>query len=91
MASRGNIWRLLSNRSPRQKRRCAFRKRQGWQAETLAVKSWLLSAIGYQRLQDTYDPESFRLATCKQALEFDVSDNRRAAQMELVFNCKPQR
>lgn len=63
----------------------------GLPAKTAAVKAWLLSAIGYQKLQDTYDPDFFRMATYKSALEFDLTDNRRAAQMELVFNCKPQR
>ena len=62
----------------------------GLPAKTAAVKAWLLSPIGYQKLQDTYDPDFFRMAVCKDALEFDVTAQK-AAEMELTFNCKPQR
>ena len=61
----------------------------GLPAKTAAVKAWLLSPIGYQKLQDTYDPDFFRMAVCKDALEFDVTAQK-AAEIELTFNCKPQ-
>ena len=62
----------------------------GLPAKTAAVKAWLLSPVGYQKLQDTYDPDFFRMAVCKDALAFDVTAQK-AAEMELTFNCKPQR
>ena len=62
----------------------------GLPAKTAAVKAWLLSPIGYQKLQDTYDPDFFRMAVCKDALVFDVTAQK-AAEMGLTFNCKPQR
>ena len=62
----------------------------GLPAKTAAVKAWLLSPIGYQKLQDTYDPDFFRMAVCKDALAFDITAQK-AAEMELTFNCKPQR
>ena len=62
----------------------------GLPAKTAAVKAWLLSPVGYQKLQDTYDPDFFRMAVCKDALAFDVTVQK-AAEMELAFNCKPQR
>ena len=62
----------------------------GLPAKTAAVKAWLLSPIGYQKLQDTYDLDFFRMAVCKDALEFDITAQK-AAEMELTFNCKPQR
>ena len=62
----------------------------GLPAKTAAVKAWLLSPVGYQKLQDTYDPDFFRMAVCKDALAFDVTAQK-AAEMELAFNCKPQR
>ena len=37
----------------------------GLPAKTAAVKAWLLSPVGYQKLQDTYDPDFFRMAVCK--------------------------
>lgn len=63
----------------------------GVPAKTAAVKSWLLSPVGYQKLQDTYDPEFFRYASCTKALDFELSDSRRAAKMGIAFNCMPQR
>lgn len=62
----------------------------GLPAKTAAVKSWLLSPTGYCKLQDTYDPDFFRMGMCTSAVSFDVT-RQKAAEMELVFNCKPQR
>lgn len=62
----------------------------GLPAKTAAVKSWLLSPTGYQKLADTYDSDFFRMAVCTEALEFTVK-SQRAATMKLKFNCKPQR
>lgn len=62
----------------------------GLPAKTAAVKSWLLSPTGYCKLQDTYDPDFFRMGMCTSAVEFDVT-RQKAAEMELIFNCKPQR
>lgn len=62
----------------------------GLPAKTAAVKAWLLSQAGYQKLQDTYDPDFLRMAVCKDAIAFDVTAQK-AAEMELTFNCKPQR
>ncbi len=62
----------------------------GLPSKTAAVKSWLLSPTGYCKLQDTYDPDFFRMGMCTSAIEFDIS-NQKAAEMKLTFNCKPQR
>ena len=59
----------------------------GLPAKTAAVKAWLLSPVGYQKLQDTYDPDFFRMAVCKDALAFDVTAQK-AAEMELTFKLK---
>ena len=59
-------------------------------SRTASVKSWLLSPVGYQVLHDTYDPDFFRMATCKEAVAFEVSRNK-GASMELKFHCQPQR
>lgn len=63
---------------------------RGLPAKTAAVKSWLLSATGYRKLQDTYDPDFFRMAVCTSTLSFDVT-RQYLAEMELTFHCKPQR
>lgn len=57
---------------------------------TAAVKSWLLSPVGYQVLHDTYDPDFFRMGICKNALAFEPKRGK-GATMELTFHCQPQR
>ena len=57
---------------------------------TAAVKSWLFSPVGYQALHDTYDPDFFRMAICKDALAFEPKRGK-GATMKLVFHCQPQR
>lgn len=62
----------------------------GLPSRTASVKSWLLSPVGYQVLHDTYDPDFFRMATCREAIAFETKGNK-AASMELKFHCQPQR
>ena len=54
------------------------------------LRNALLSQKGYQRLQDSINPEEFRLG---KALPFDVDEYGilRAGEFTLQFNCKPQR
>lgn len=55
-----------------------------------ALRNALLSKTGYQRLEDTINPDEFRLGI---ALPFDVKEAGvlRAGEFTLQFNCKPQR
>lgn len=62
----------------------------GLAPRTAAVKSWLLSPVGYQVLHDTYDPDFFRLAVCKDAVSFE-SKRGKGTSMKLTFHCQPQR
>ena len=56
--------------------------------KTRALKAWLLSSAGYRRLEDTYQPEYFRLAAISNATEFEISINRYGTA-DLIFNCNP--
>ena len=58
--------------------------------KTAAVKSWLLSPVGYQVLHDTYDSEFFRMGICKDAVAFTPRRDK-GATMKLTFHCQPQR
>jgi len=51
----------------------------------------ILSQKGYQRLEDTYHPEEFRMAVYTAGLEVDPVNYNQAGEFELTFNCKPQR
>lgn len=54
------------------------------------VARWLHSASGYARLEDTYDPDHFMLASYVN--EVDIENVlAHAGRAEIEFNCKPQR
>ena len=54
------------------------------------VSEWLHSASGYARLEDTYEPEYYRLAVYEENLELSNILNQ-AGRATISFNCKPQR
>lgn len=54
------------------------------------IAQWLLSGVGYMRLEDTYDPEVFRLAMFTGP--FDVENWMLThGRATLEFDCQPQR
>lgn len=55
-----------------------------------AVAMWLCAPTGYQRLEDSYEPDVFRLAYISNAQEISNILNR-FGRATLEFNCKPQR
>jgi len=61
-------------------------------AETaMAVRNWLLSVIGYARLEDTYHPDHFRMARVSDTISFETSAYNLTGKAQIVFDCKPQR
>ena len=54
------------------------------------ISNWLHSASGYLRLEDTYEPDYFRLAMYQEA---NLLSNlfQHAGRATINFNCKPQR
>ena len=55
------------------------------------LRNYLLSLTGYQRLEDTYHPDEYRLAVYKEGLEADINQRHDFGEFDLIFNCKPQR
>ena len=55
------------------------------------LKSAMLSKQGYQRLENSFEPDVFRLATVYQMIEPNSSYLHKAGQFTVVFDCKPQR
>lgn len=55
-----------------------------------ALTKWLHPKTGYSRLEDSYDPEHFRMAIYKDDLSIE-NILAHGAKATLVFNCKPQR
>ena len=55
-----------------------------------AVSAWLHSTTGYARLEDSYEPNYYRMATYKESNIFENLYNQ-AGTATIVFECKPQR
>lgn len=54
--------------------------------------NYMSKFAGYQRLEDTYAPDIFRLAQYVGGLEVESSGYmNRSGQFDISFNCKPQR
>ena len=51
---------------------------------------WLHSASGYARLEDSYEPDFYRMAMYKDSGSITNIYNK-AGQIEIEFTCKPQR
>ena len=56
-----------------------------------AAREWLLRTSGYVRLEDSYNPENYRLARFGGPLDFDTRVLNRSGECNLSFDCKPQR
>lgn len=56
-----------------------------------ALRAFLLSQIGYCKLQDSYHPDEYRLALFRGPIDVEPVAKLNAGQFDLVFNCRPQR
>lgn len=56
-----------------------------------AFRNAILSQKGYQRLEDTYHPEEYRMGVYAAGLEVSPASRGKAGQFDLSFACKPQR
>lgn len=65
-------------------------KRLGTTRAARDIAQWLLSGTGYLRLEDTYDPEVFRLAMFTGPLDVE-NWMLMAGRATLEFDCQPQR
>lgn len=56
-----------------------------------ALRSFLLSRVGYQRITDTYHPDEYRLGYFQGDLDVNATPVNDAGSFDLTFACKPQR
>lgn len=68
---------------------CGFRGGRPTPEQAHAIKEWLLSSGTYQRLEDVYDPDYFRLATFAGPLDIENQLNK-IGKCVVTFDCKPQ-
>ena len=56
------------------------------------LRNFLLSQKGYQRLEDTYHPDEYRMAYYEDGLDdVEIDPRHEFASFDLTFKCKPQR
>lgn len=55
-----------------------------------AVSAWLMSKTGYQRLEDSFEPDVFRLAYFSGSPTF-TNKLMQYGETTLTFNCRPER
>ncbi len=55
-----------------------------------ALSNYLLSLTGYQRLEDSYHPDVYRMALLESALVPETTAKNKEGQFDLIFSCKPQ-
>ena len=51
----------------------------------------LLEPVDYVRLEDTYNPDEFRLAVLSQGMDVNPVSWLAAGSFDLIFNCRPER
>lgn len=65
-------------------------ERPGLVRAARAVAEWLEAPVGYQRLEDSYEPDVFRMAYYEGGQDIESILNR-FGRATVAFNCKPQR
>lgn len=65
-------------------------KAPGLQEVSRGLAEWLLSPVGYQRLEDSYDPDTYRMAVYTGGEEF-INVFNEYGRGSLKFNCAPKR
>ena len=55
------------------------------------IRNLLASRYEYKRIEDTYNPDEYRLGLYRSGLEVDAVAYSSAGEFEITFDCKPQR
>lgn len=67
-----------------------FKKNSSFITNAKMLMDWLLTVNGYSRLEDSYEPDYYRLALFEDPGEMNNYQDE-ATTLEVAFNCKPQR
>ena len=65
-------------------------KRKDYTSMANAISEWLHSVSGYARLEDSYEPEYYRMAMFQDEISIE-NIMQHAGRLTVDFNCKPQR
>lgn len=55
------------------------------------IKEWLTSPRSYARLEDTYNPDYYRLGMVTAGITFTMQHLNQYGKAKITFDCKPQR
>lgn len=67
------------------------KNRREFSEKIAAFRNALMSQTGYQRLEDSYHPDEYRMALYAEGLDVSVGAYGGAGKFTLKFDCKPQR
>lgn len=67
-----------------------FKNNETFITKSKQIIDWLLTTKGYNRLEDSYEPDYYRLAIFKDSGELPNLNNM-ATAIQITFECKPQR
>lgn len=65
--------------------------RELFKERAAGARDWLCQSAEYHRLEDSYSPSFYRMARFVGPMDFSTRFLNRSAEMELIFDCKPQR
>lgn len=60
-------------------------------ARMSAFRALMCSKIGYQRLEDDYHPDEYRLGVFSNGITPSMRQRNKGGEFDITFNCKPQR
>lgn len=64
---------------------------EGFQKNTEKIKEWLLSPNSYAKLEDSYDPCTYRLGMITAGIDFELYRLNQTGKAKITFDCKPQK
>jgi len=63
---------------------------QDYRRNRMSLSTLLSAKTGYRELEDTFEPDRFRLATFSKMSNPKMTDHYDAGSFEITFDCKPQ-
>jgi len=54
-------------------------------------RTFLASLDGYQRLEDSYHPDEYRMAVLMESIEPKMTSDNKQGEFDVIFSCLPQR
>lgn len=64
---------------------------RGFQQAAQSARAWLCAASGYRRLEDDYNPDTYRMARFVAGLNFEMTPANDCGEVDITFDCMPQR